>query len=155
MPSETLVREIMSSPATCFGPSTDLLEAAATLFDNNWAGAPVLDGEELVGVITLTDLVELRRTVHTPAAFILFDALLYLGSRRFEKELKKVSAMTVGEAMTKNPRTVGPNEPVSEVASLMADERLTTVPVVEDGRVVGIVGRRDVIALILGRSRGA
>ena len=128
----------------------DLLEAARVLFDNHWVGAPVVDGGEVVGVLTLADVVAGQMDPHLPKVFVLFDALLYLGSRKkFEAELRKISAMTVGDAMTSPPVTVGSSTRLGEVAGLMVDQRLSTIPVVDDGELVGVVGRRDVVRLIL------
>jgi CBS domain-containing protein len=151
MPTHTLARDIMSSPVTAFAPGDDLLEAARTLFDNRWQGAPVVDGGRVVGVLTLGDVIALERSVHTPQPFVLLDALIFLGLKRFNAEMKKVSAMTVGEAMADPAVVIGPDMSVSDVAALMFDERLPTLPVVEDGRLVGIVGRRDIVRLILRR----
>lgn len=153
MPDVTLARSIMTRQVTTFTPETELLEAARVLFDNGWAGAPVLDGGKLVGVITLADVIAQRREVRTPQPIILFDALLYLGSRRFAKELRKITAMNVGQAMSSPAITVGPDTVVAEVVAMMIDKALATLPVVEGGAVVGVIGRRDVVRLILGRGR--
>ncbi len=150
MPEQTLARDIMTTDVTAFAPGRDLLEAARILFDRHWAGAPVVDGGEVVGVLTLADVVAGRVDPHPPKVFVLFDALLSLGSRKkFESELRKISAMTVGDAMTAPAVTVAPDARVADVAFLMVDQRLSTIPVVEDGELVGVVGRRDVVRLIL------
>ena len=154
MPERTLARDIMTTDVTAFRTGTDLLEAARVLFDRRWAGAPVVDGGSVAGVLTLADVVAGRMDPHPPKVFVLFDALLYLGSRKkYEKELRKISAMTVGDAMSTPPVTVGPDTSVAEVAGLMVEERLSTIPVVEAGRLVGVIGRRDVVRLILGAAR--
>ena len=151
MPEQTLARDIMTEDVTSFGPGTDLLQAARVLFDRRWAGAPVVDGGDVVGVVTLADVVAGRMDPHPPKMFVLFDALLYLGSRKkFEKELRKISAMTVGHAMSSPPETVRSDTSVAEVAGLMVEQRLSTIPVVDAGVLVGVIGRRDVVRLILG-----
>lgn len=156
MPSQTLARDIMTADVTTFAPGMDLLKAAQVLFDRGWSGAPVVDGGEVVGVLTLADVVAGKVDPHPPKVFVLFDALLYLGSRKkFETELRKISAMTVGDAMTSPAVTVGPQSTVADVAFAMVDQNLSTIPVVEDGALVGVVGRRDVVGLILGAKKEA
>ncbi|MCP4871238.1 MAG: CBS domain-containing protein [Proteobacteria bacterium] len=153
MPATTTAREIMTAEVSTFGPDVPLLDAARTLFDNRWAGAPVLEHGKIVGVLSLADVIAQERSVHAPTPIIVFDALLYLGTRRFEKEMKKITAMTVRNAMTSPAKTVSPTTKVSEIAAMMIDDGLSTVPVVEDGELVGLVGRRDVVRLVLGRDR--
>jgi len=153
MPATTTAREIMTADVSTLGPGVSVLDAAQTLFDNRWAGAPVVEDGKVVGVLSLADVIAQERSVHTPTPLMVFDALLYLGTRRFEKELKKVTAMTVRDAMTSPARTVGPETLVSEIAAIMIDEGLSTMPVLEGGELVGVIGRRDVVRLILGRVR--
>ena len=154
MPETTHARDIMSSPPTSFSPGQDLLEAARTLFDQRWSGAPVVDGGKVVGVLTLADVVASRMDPHPPKVFVLFDALLYLGSKkRYDDELRKISAMTVGDAMTSPAITLPPSASVADIATVMVDKGLTTVPVVDGGELVGVIGRRDVVGLILGRKK--
>ncbi len=153
MPETTHASDIMSSPATAFSPDQDLLEAARTLFDNRWGGAPVVKDGKVVGVVTLADVVATHMDPHPPKVFVLFDALLYLGSKkRYDDELRKISAMTVGDAMTSPAISVTSNATVAEVAGAMVDKRLATIPVVDDGKLVGVIGRRDVVRLVLGRT---
>lgn len=139
----------MTTEVSTFGLDLPLLEAARTLFDNRWAGAPVLEHGKVVGVLSLADVIAQERSVHAPTPLIVFDALLYLGTRRFESEMKKITAMTVREAMTSPAKTVSPDTKVSEIAAMMIDDALSTVPVVDDGELVGVVGRRDVVRLVL------
>ncbi len=153
MPEVTTAAEIMTSEVTSFGPADALVDAAQTLFDNRWAGAPVVEDGRVVGVLSLADVIAQERSVHTPTPIIVFDALLYLGTRRFEAELKKVTAMTVGDAMTKPAKTVKPDTTVADLAALMIDEGLSTLPVLDGDALVGVVGRRDVVRLILGRAK--
>lgn len=151
MPHKTFAHEIMTTDQPALLPGQDLMEAARSLFDQHRAGAVVVDGGEVVGVLTLADVVAGRMDPHPPKVVVLFDALLYLGSRKkYERELQRISAMTVGDAMTSPAVTIEPETSVAEVAALMVDQRLSTLPVVDRGELVGVVGRRDVVGLILG-----
>jgi len=85
---------------------------------------------------------------------VLFDALLGWGAgrRKLEREFEKMTALTVGAAMTAPAITVSAEDALSTVASLMLDKNLTIVPVLNDDRtLLGVIGRRDVVRFTLGR----
>jgi CBS domain-containing protein len=65
--------------------------------------------------------------------------------KQMEKEIQKAVATTVAQAMTRDPIVVKPDTGLNSVAALMVDKKLHTLPVVEEGRLVGVVGKEDVI----------
>jgi CBS domain-containing protein len=69
--------------------------------------------------------------------------------KRIDKEMEKIAALTVKEAMTLEPVTVSPETDIEEVAKLMVDKKYHTLPVVDGGKVVGIVGKEDVLKTLL------
>ena len=69
--------------------------------------------------------------------------------KRIDKEVQKISAMTVKHAMTANPVTVDPETDIEDVAALMVDNKYHTLPVVDEGKLVGIVGKEDVLKTVL------
>jgi CBS domain-containing protein len=80
----------------------------------------------------------------------IFDWVIYLESdKRFEKELQKMTAQTVGEIYSQQLFFVAPEAPVSQVADIMSREKVHAVPVLKEGRVVGIVGRIDLIRTMM------
>jgi len=62
---------------------------------------------------------------------------------------KSPPATTVAQAMTSNPATVHPITGIDEIASLMVDKNFHTVPVVEEGSLVGIVGKEDILSVLM------
>jgi CBS domain-containing protein len=66
-----------------------------------------------------------------------------------EKEVQKITAMTVADAMTPDPTTVGPDTSIEELGSIMVDKNFHTVPVVDEGALVGIVGKEDVLRTLV------
>jgi CBS domain-containing protein len=58
---------------------------------------------------------------------------------------------TAGEAMTPNPRTMRPIDDLSGIVAVMLDDGLRSVPIVEDGRLVGIISRRDILRCVARR----
>jgi CBS domain-containing protein len=68
--------------------------------------------------------------------------------RRFEHELQKLAGSTVGEVMDAHPKTVGVDATLEDVATLMHESDVTHIPVVDNGRVVGLVARSDIVRFI-------
>ena len=110
-------------------------------------GVPVVDDDGgLIGVVTQGDLIEQQKNLHIPTVIALFDAVLFIESaKKFEEEAKKLTGKTVNDIYHQNPVTVTPNTEVNEVATLMAEKDVHTIPVVDGGKLVGIIGKIDVI----------
>jgi len=69
--------------------------------------------------------------------------------KQIEKQAQKIAAVTVAQAMTPNPVTVQPDTAIEEVAALMVDKNFHTIPVVDEGELVGIVGKEDVLRTLM------
>jgi CBS domain-containing protein len=65
--------------------------------------------------------------------------------------MQKMAATTVGQAMTPNPVTIDPETPLEEIATLMVTKNIHTLPVVEGGKVVGVVGKEDILRTLMPR----
>jgi CBS domain-containing protein len=147
---EPLVADIMVTDVVSVTPDMGIKEFAELMRDKGIGGAPVVDDQgKLVGMVTEGDLMALDADLHFPHYIQFLDSVIYLESgKKFEERLKKALAATVGEVMTPEVRAVGPDDPVRKVATLMADHGFDRVPVVKDGKVVGIVGRHDVLKVL-------
>lgn len=141
------VAEVMTREVITVKPDTPLRELAKILSANHINGAPVVDDEGTVlGVVCESDLVKQNKPLHIPTVFVLLDAMIPLDNPwRLQKEFKRITATTVEEIYSRPPVCVSPDTDLSEVARLMAEERYYTVPVVDKGKLVGILGKRDVI----------
>jgi CBS-domain-containing membrane protein len=108
---------------------------------------PVLDKEDwVVGVITQSDLVARARDLELPPVISLFDLRLVLETPgHFKKRLEKMLGTTVAEVMTAKPLTVYPETPVNQIADLMAKKKVHTIPVMEGGKLIGVIGKIDLI----------
>lgn len=129
------------------GPETSISELSKLLENRKIGGVPVVDQDgRLVGVITQSDLVERARDLELPPAINILDFHIYLQipSHLFHK-VEKMLGTTVGDCMTENPVTVAPDTPVSKVAALMAKQKVHTIPVVEGTKLVGIIGKMDLV----------
>lgn len=144
--------EIMTTNIHTVHRDTEIKALAKTFVERKVNALPVVDDEGLlVGMVTQTDLVEQDKPLHIPTVISLFDWVIYLESpKKFLEEVRKVTARKVGEICTTDVVTCAPETPVSEVASLMVDNKVHLVPVVKEGKMVGVVARLDVI-----RSLGA
>jgi CBS domain-containing protein len=126
---------------------TPLAELAEILYKNHINGVPVLDDEGLlIGIICESDLIRKNKKLHIPTVVALFDAVFYLeSSKKMEKEIQDFSATTVEDLFTREVVTVDEKTPIDEIATLMTQEKFYTIPVMDGDRLVGIVGKGDVI----------
>jgi CBS domain-containing protein len=69
--------------------------------------------------------------------------------KQIEKQVQKIAAITVAQAMTPNPVTVQPETDIEKVAALMVDKSFHTIPVVDKGELVGIVGKEDILKTLI------
>ncbi len=140
-------KDIMTRDVFSVTQETDLKELAAMFVKHKVTAMPVVDDAgKLVGMISQTDLVEQDKPLHIPTVISLFDWVIYLESeKKFQEEVEKVTARTVNEICSREPVTCSPDTPVSEIASLMVDNKVHLVPVVDNGNLVGVVARLDLI----------
>lgn len=133
------VRELMTEEVVSVPPELSLREAAALLVERDISGCPVVLGSEVVGVLSEGDIVAKASAGGSERAS-LFSWL-------FEPDVgeRKISAQTVAEAMTAPALTIDATRPVYEAARRMIAEGVNRLPVVEDGKLVGILTRADVV----------
>jgi len=146
--------DIMTPDPLTLSPDTDIRTAATLLLDKKINGAPVVDAQgKLLGVLCQSDLVAQQKQVTLPSVFALLDGFIALSSRDdFEREIQKIAATKVIHAMTRDPKTVSPQTSIDEIATVMVNEKLYTLPVVDAGRLVGVVGKEDILRTLLGKA---
>ena len=152
MPGPTLVRDVMSTPVVTLRPDDTVEHAADVLAEKNVGSLPVVDDEgKLVGILRDDDLIASEARVHVPT-FINFLGLgmAFPGEmKHLERELKKIAGATVRDVMQAEPPTVIPDATLEDVATIMHDLGVNSVPVVgPDNKVVGIVARADIVRFI-------
>jgi len=150
-----LARDIMTRQVVSVAPEESVSHAAGLLESNRISGMPVVNPEGLIiGVVTQSDLVQRARDLELPPTMSLFDLKLILETpSHFRRRLEKMLGVTVEQVMTPEPLTIPPEMPVPEIAALMARRKVHTLPVVEVGKLVGIIGKIDLIRA-LGRQAG-
>jgi CBS-domain-containing membrane protein len=139
--------DIMTTQIHTVHRDTEIKTLAKMFVEHNVNAMPVVDeAGGLVGIVSQTDLVEQDKPLHIPTVISLFDWVLYLESpKKFTEEVRKVTARRVGEICSQDVVTCSPDTPVSSVASLMVDHKAHLVPVLDGGRMVGVVARLDII----------
>ncbi len=140
-------RDIMTTEVLTVSPETLVSDLAKTLVGKNISGVPVVDADgRLVGIVTQSDLVERAQELELSPALNILDLHLYLDipSHLFHK-LEKMLGATVGDIMSPKPVTVSPDTPMPRLAALMAKQRVHTLPVLEAGKIVGIIGKIDLV----------
>jgi CBS domain-containing protein len=142
----------MTTDVVTFRPDDPVQEALEQLVARDVDGAPVVEGEaRLVGMLTADDLLVQETRLHYPTVISLFGAYLELPSshRKFEEDLRRAVAATVRDVMHTDPVSCGPDDTLERVATLMHEEKVGRLPVVEDGRLVGIIARGDILRSIV------
>lgn len=150
---EPTVEEVMTPHPIVLQSDMPIKEAVRIMLDKDISGAPVVDAKgKLVGILSESDVIwkgagAPQDHFIIPPVFIGFaDAFVFLRDNKlFEEEVHKILAKTVGEAMTADPASVAPSTPMSDAAALMLAKKVNRLPVVENGKVVGVLTRHDVL----------
>lgn len=146
-----LVKEIMTENPITVTLNTEIFKAAEILLDRRINGVPVVDDNgKLVGILCQSDIIAQQKKLPVPSLFSFLDGYINLSSmKNIEKEVRKIAATAVSDAMTPNPVTVGPDSSIETVAALMVDHNLHTLPVLEKGVLVGVVGKEDILRTLI------
>jgi CBS domain-containing protein len=144
-------KDIMTPEVITISPETEVAQAAKLLLTNRINGLPVVnDSGELVGILCQSDLIIQQKNIPIPSLFTLLDGFIPLtSSKKLDKEVEKIAATTAADAMTANPVSVNPDTGIEKVAALMVEKNYHTLPVVDGGKLVGIVGKEDVLKTLL------
>ena len=133
------VRDVMTREVFTVGPDTSAKYAAEVMAERGYAALPVVDDDSrLVGIVAEADVLE---------GGLPSDPRLHL--RRDEERPDQSPPLLVRGVMTVGVRTVDAGSDIADVARLSADDGLRSVPVLEHGRLAGIVSRRDLLAALV------
>ncbi|HEX9638694.1 MAG TPA: CBS domain-containing protein [Acidobacteriota bacterium] len=151
------VRQIMTTSVVKIQPSTPVSEIARLMVEHQVSGLPVVDPDNRVlGVVTEIDMVARNQRFKLPAFITFLDSIIYLETPgHFRKRLEHMLGASAQDIMSEPAVTIAADASIEELAELMVDREINPVPVVEAGRLVGIVSRSDIIRLMVEGAAGA
>jgi CBS domain-containing protein len=145
--------DIMTRNIVSIGREAQIREAIRLMLDNHVSGLPVVDrAGKVVGVLTEGDL--LRRTEIATEKHRWPWLDFVLGPGRMASDYVKTHGRVVDELMTHEVVVAGADMPLAEIVALMERRRIKRLPIIDNGTLVGIVSRADLIAA-LGRALDA
>ena len=144
-------KDIMTKKIITVSPDAEITQAANLLLEKRINGVPVINtAGELVGILCQSDLIAQQKSIPIPSLFTLLDGYISLTtSKRMDKEVEKIAATKVAEAMTANPVVVDPETDIEKIAALMVEKNYHTLPVIDAGKLVGILGKEDVLKTLI------
>lgn len=147
---EPLVREIMRTDVQIVPPDATIPTIARLMADHRLAGVPVVENDEVVGIVTEADIIARQVDVTVPLTYPFWDAVFVADAGRdFNMELRKVLATTARELMSSPVINIRERATLSQLATLILDEKVNPVPVLDDDyHLVGIVSRADLVRII-------
>ena len=148
MPSTIALRSVMTTDVVTVTPDLTLAEAADVLAERGIGAAPVVDEAGMVvGLLRDEDLLSTEARLHLPTTIAILGVNFTLPGQvaRYDEELRKAIASTVGEVMEQEFPQLPPDASLEDAATLMHQADVTHVVVVEEGRAIGIVARGDLI----------
>ncbi len=135
MSGDYLVRDFMTTPVKTVSHGARLLDAALILRSKGFRHLPIVDGDRLVGIITDRDIQRFAPSLLSKITPEEYNAI-------FENT-------ALQRVMTRDPMTVAPDTPLREAANILHEQKLGCLPVVEKGRLVGILTVTDLLEVLL------
>jgi CBS domain-containing protein len=148
--AESTVRDVMRREFPLADRRTTIAELAKMMVEHRVPGVPVIDQGELVGIVTEADLIQREAAVDSPSVVSFLDAIIVADAGTpFGEELRRVAATAAGELMTSPVISIRDIATIRELATLILQERINPVPVVDERRqIVGLATRSGIVELI-------
>ncbi len=146
------IKDIMSTEVITVSTSDSVEQCAKLLQENNISGLPVLDDAgKVAGIVTEGDLIRRTSRIKAPGYLEILGGLIYLGSpKKFVEKLQRAMSLEAGLLMSTDVIYVKPDDTIEQVATLMLDNSISRLPVIDDEKLVGIVSRRDIMSSLYG-----
>jgi CBS domain-containing protein len=146
-------KDIMTRRVVTVTSDTSIEELASLLVQNQISGVPVVDDAgNLYGIVTENDLISRNQRLHIPTVVSFLGAAIYLeSSKKFEEEVKRLTASRVGDICTRKVVTITEDASLVDIATIMTEKKVHLLPVVRNGKITGIVGKRDLVRAVARR----
>jgi CBS domain-containing protein len=143
-------KDIMTRSVVTVKPDTSIEELASLLVKYQISGVPVVDqAGTLYGIVTENDLISRNKRLHIPTVVSFLDAAIYLeSSKKFEQEVKRLTASKAGDICNRKVVTIGEDASLIDIATIMTEKKVHLLPVVRNGKLTGIVGKRDLVKAV-------
>lgn len=143
-------KDIMTKDVVTVKNDTSIEELSTLLVSNEISGVPVVNADgAIVGIVTEHDLISRNKRLHIPTVVSFLDAVIYLeSSKKFAEDVKRLTATKVGDICAKKVVTIAEDTTLTDIATIMSEKKVHLLPVVTSGKVVGIVGKRDVVKAV-------
>jgi len=148
----------MKKDVITFGPHDSLFDVAETMAKNNITGAPVVDGRDIVGIITISDIMKFMRVklphsdflTQEPHSMSMMVAGMVKQNIEFRHEMKKISRSMVKDFMSQDIISTSPEATLIEVAEILEKNKVDRLLVINDKKIlVGIISRTDLLRALL------
>ncbi len=143
-------RDVMTREVVTIGPDTPVAEIAKVLLERRISGVPVIEGDEIVGIVSEGDLIH-RQEIGTERRAGSWWLKLF-GGDRSTLDFIKIHGLTARDVMTRPAITVTEDTPLNRIADLFESRHVKRVPVARNGRLVGIVSRANLVQALAAAS---
>ena len=148
-----LVDDVMTSEVVAVKPEDTVSDAVKKLAEHGISGSPVVNSDgELVGIITETDILNALKVkykrlqmVYPSLSLVSVSFVERFDDKEAEDAFLEISSSRVSDLMTKNVATIEKGSELGHVVRLMMEKKVNRVPVMERGKLAGIVSRADII----------
>jgi CBS domain-containing protein len=128
-------------------PVTDL---ARTMTERHISHIPIVNrSRQVVGVVTAADMIAKHASPHLPKYFSLLGVSVPIESRKDDREIEKMLSTTASEIMSVEVVSITPEADVDLAATVMLDNRVSFLPVVKDGELLGVIDENDIVRLLV------
>lgn len=137
-----MVRDFMSHRVIAISPDASLVEAAKLMLEHKISGLPVVDAaRHVVGIVSEHDLLRRRERGKREPHWM----ELMIESAELADESTRFHVRKVHDVMTPNPLTVAPTSSLADVCRVIEEHGIKRLPVIENGELVGIIARADLV----------
>lgn len=152
-----LVKDYMNKEVIHFRPEDSIFTVAEKFYKNHISGAPVVENNEVVGVISETDIIKFMRisvpesseATAEPHLLTLLLVGLVKGRIALKKSLEKLAEIEVKDLMCKEVVSISPDQSVIDAATIMSKNKVNRLPVIDNNRLIGIITRADLIKALI------
>jgi len=147
------IKDVMNKNVITCSPDDQLSHLADLFKENHISGIPVVDKGKVVGLVSETDIIKLFRIpefsneLWLPSPFEIIEIPIrnLVRIEETRKALENLKMKPVKDIMTKTVHTISPEDSLEDASSIMVRHNVNRLPVIENGRLVGIVARSDII----------